>query len=160
MLILGWPPLDEQKVLSKRVVVVGWPPLMKKRLWQNRAASSDEQKKVMAKGCYTLTLIGLTKGFGKRVAMVVGWPHWMNKKGFNKWVMVVELRDIVCVCCFFLSIHSFFLSFFLVWGCHVIQDIKDMTKILGERIAFFLRTPNLIIVLGAGTDVWDMSIIF
>ncbi len=37
-----------------------------------------------------------------------------------------------------------------MWGCHVIQDIKDMTKILGERIAFFLRTPNLIIVLGGG----------
>ncbi len=94
--------------------------------------------------------------------MVVGWPRWMNKKGFNKRVMVVELRDSMCV--LFFSVHpfvlSFFLSFFLVWGCHVIRDIKDMTKILGERIAFFLRTPNLIIVLGAGTDVWDMSIIF
>jgi hypothetical protein len=96
---------------------------MKKCLWQNRAASSDEQKKVMAKGCYTLTLIGLTKGFGKRVAMVVGWPHWMNKKGFNKRVLVVELRDSMCV--LFFSVHpfvlSFFLSFFLSFLCGVVM---------------------------------------
>jgi hypothetical protein len=40
---------------------------MKKCLWQNRAASSDEQKRLWQKGIYcTLTLIGLTKGFGKK----------------------------------------------------------------------------------------------
>jgi hypothetical protein len=41
-------------------------------------------KKVMAKGYCTLTSIGLTKGFGKRVAIEVGWPHWMNKKRFQQ----------------------------------------------------------------------------
>jgi hypothetical protein len=56
----------------------------------------------------------------------------------------------VCVVFFRPSIDSFILSFLLMWGCHVIRDIKDMTKILGERIAFFLRTPNLIYCFGGG----------
>jgi hypothetical protein len=39
---------------------------MKKCLWQNRAASSDEQKGYGKRVYCTLTLIGLTKGFGKK----------------------------------------------------------------------------------------------
>ncbi len=123
MVILGWPPLDEQKVLSKRVVVEGWPPLDEKI-----GQPHQINKKVMAKGYSTLTLIGLTKGFGKRVAIVVSWPHWMNKRFQQKGGG--SSLGIVYVCCFFLSIHSFFLSFYLMWGCHVIRDTKDMTKIL------------------------------
>lgn len=57
--------------------------------------------------------------------------------------MVVELRDSVCV--LFFSVHPFVLSFFLsLCGVgHVIRDIKDMTKILGERELRSFYAPQI-----------------